>query len=378
MLEYKGKYNDLKVFIDEIDETTVAQLFRMLNNPAFADTKIRIMPDTHAGSGSVIGFTMNIKDKIIPNIVGVDIGCGVLAVSLGKIDIDYAKLDEAIRKYVPAGFDIHDDVRKNTKDMSKELIDKFCKLAVSVGQDENKCLNSIGSLGGGNHFIEVNENDDGVKYLCIHTGSRNLGLRVCEHHQKIAKAVCTHADNGLEYLEVEKEGRDYLNDMLIAQTYASVNRATIADRILDRFFGLDFDVLFKNKSVIECVHNYINFSDGIIRKGSISAHAGEKLLIPLNMRDGTIVGEGLGNEDWNYSAPHGAGRLLSRSQAKKVLSLEEAVESMEGIYTTSLNKSTLDEAPLAYKDKDLIIEAVKDTMKIDFIMKPKYNFKAGE
>lgn len=166
--------------------------------------------------------------------------------------------------------------------------------------------------------------------------------------------------------------------MIVAQAYASTNRMTIADRILDKFFNLDFDVLFKNKAYIECVHNYINFSDGIIRKGSISAHKGEALLVPLNMRDGTIVGKGLGNADWNYSAPHGAGRILSRSQAKKVLSLEEAEKSMEGIFTTSLNKSTLDEAPLAYKDKDLIIEAVKDTMHIDFIMKPKYNFKAGE
>lgn len=375
MLYYKAKYNGAKVFIDSLDEETVKQIYAFLNHPAFANSKIRIMPDTHAGKGSVIGFTMTMNEYVIPNVVGVDIGCGMLMHKLDTKEIDFAKLDEFIKKNIPSGFSIHNQKgkEKNKKQTGECFREGIELLSIKIGQTVDP-IASLGTLGGGNHFIEIDRHEDNY-YLIIHTGSRNFGLSVCAYHQKKAKGLMNKMFIGdaykeREFLPMEEGGKEYLIDMRAAQEYAILNRRLILECILHDFFHQD--TIDKR----ECIHNYIG-SDNIIRKGAISAYEGEKVIIPLNMRDGVIVGTGKGNADWNFSAPHGAGRILSRKKAKSELTVEGFKESMEGIYTSCVNKDTLDESPMAYKDSDMIIEAIKDTVDIDFIMAPVYNFKAG-
>ena len=399
--------SDLKIFTDSIEPEALNQIYTLIKQPAFADCKVRIMPDVHAGKGCVIGFTADLGDKVIPDIVGVDIGCGMLCCEIGKIDIDYAKLDSVIREHIPAGRAVRDEEIN-----FPQLEDLHCKDQLR-NIEWLKC--SLGTLGGGNHFCEVDEDSDGMKYLVIHTGSRNLGKQVAEIYQQMAiddmqgmnklaeeskkliaeyKAAGRQKDiqRGLtelkrkwqpDKLNIPKElcyltgehREMYLHDMKICQEFARVNRRAIQD-IIFYYMGWTFSRSFMER--FQTIHNYIDHDTNIVRKGAISAKAGEKVLIPINMRDGCIIGIGKGNEDWNCSAPHGAGRIMSRSKAKENVSLEEYQESMKGIYTTSVNQSTIDESPMAYKSMDEILEHIKDTVAIVKIIKPVYNFKASE
>lgn len=405
MIEVKGKFNAAKVFADKIENEAIEQLKDLCNQPFVEGCTVRIMPDTHKGAGCVIGFTADLKDKVIPNIVGVDIGCGMLTVNLGKRDIDLEKLDEIIHKYVPSGMDVHGG---RTIKFSK-LQDLKCYRGL---KNTKRIERSIGTLGGGNHFIEVDEGKDGTKYLVIHSGSRNLGTQVARIYQDLAIDLCSgRGDYFIKREAIIKEykeaGRrkeiqktlkklkekydelmpeypkelcflsgkyreDYLNDMNICQSYATLNRNTMADIILNKMFNKNFD----DYESFTTIHNYINFKDNIIRKGAISAYKDEKILIPLNMKDGSIIAIGKGNEDWNYSAPHGAGRLMSRTKAKENINLEEFKECMKGIFTTSVSENTMDEAPMAYKPKEEILNSISDTAEIIEIIKPIYNFKA--
>lgn len=364
------------------------------------------MPDVHAGKGCVIGFTADLGDKVIPNIVGVDIGCGMLTAEIGKIDIDFEKLDRVIRENIPSGRTVRD-----AEVDFPEIEQLRCRgLLKNIGW--LKC--SLGTLGGGNHFIEVDEDSDEVKYLIIHTGSRNLGKQVAEIYQHIAiesmqgvsklkeegeKLIAEYKKSGRQKeiqkalaelkrkwrsdkLNIPKElcyltgenRRDYLHDMKICQEFALRNRQMIMRTIFTKMGWQTGG----GKELFQTIHNYIDHDTNIVRKGAISTKLGEKLLIPINMRDGCIIGVGKGNDDWNQSAPHGAGRIMSRSKAKETVSLEEFRESMEGIYTTSVNISTLDESPMAYKSMDEIVANIEDTVEILKIIKPIYNFKAAE
>lgn len=400
--------SNLKIFTKNVEQEAVDQIELLLAQDAFKDCKVRIMPDVHAGKGCVIGFTADLGEKVIPNIVGVDIGCGMLCVSLGQTDIDFEKLDNVIRSYVPSGRDVHEGriIRFD------ELQELKCYREL---RDTKRLERSIGTLGGGNHFIEVDVAEDGYKYLVIHTGSRNLGKQVADYYQNLAvelmsgkdklyeeqdrlikeyksagrkseiqsaiaelhrnfKAVNPNIPKDLCYLE-GKYREDYLHDMRICQKFAYINRVMIAQIICNHMgWGVDADM----PDYFECIHNYIDHDSNIVRKGAISAKLGEKVLIPINMRDGCIIGTGKGNEDWNQSAPHGAGRVMSRTKAKELVSLEEFEKSMDGIYTTSVNQSTIDESPMAYKTLDEIVENIKDTVDVLAIIKPVYNFKASE
>lgn len=368
MITVKGKYNEAIIFTNEVDDNTLSQVSKLLDQPFTKGLTIRIMPDCHSGIGCVIGTTMTIKDKVVPNLVGVDIGCGLLVIELGRLNIDLVELDRFIRRNIPSGF----NVNKKVLDDSIKLKELRCYPYL---RNINYLSRSIGSLGGGNHFIEIDIDEENNKYLIIHSGSRNLGTQIAEHYQK--EAVKYHKNvkgidipRDLAYLE-GKQFSDYLFDMVIAQKFASKNREVMAKTIINHL-ELDFDKLPK----FETVHNYINTKDMILRKGAISAYKGEKLIIPLNMRDGCIIGVGKGNKLFNKSAPHGAGRLMSRKEALRTLDLEDFKRDMEGIYSTSVNRHTLDEAPIVYKLTDMIIEHIKDTVDIVKIIKPIYNFKA--
>lgn len=394
---------DLKIFTNNIEQSAKEQIDLLLEQEAFKDCKIRIMPDVHAGAGCVIGFTGNLGDKVIPNIVGVDIGCGMLCVELGKIDIDLEKLDNVIRTYIPSGMNVH---KEKVKDYDFTQLYCFKELKNKEGWLEK----SLGSLGGGNHFIEIDVDDNNNKYLVIHTGSRNLGKQVAEIYQNKAIEYCSYKkemqeeknkiikeykEQGKEkeiqqalieisnkyfgktklpkdlcYLE-GKDREDYLHDMKLCQEFAVLNRSYISYKI-----SKELNILCNN--YFHTIHNYIDFRDNIIRKGSISAYKGEKVIIPMNMRDGCIIGIGKGNKDWNYSAPHGAGRTMSRNIAKQTININDYKETMNGIYTTSVNEQTIDEAPMVYKPMEEILEHIKDTVEVEKIIKPIYNFKAND
>lgn len=398
---------DVKIFAKTVESQVYAQIQRLLALDVFRNVPIRIMPDTHAGAGCVIGFTAKITDKIVPNLVGVDIGCGMFVVNLGPVDIDLPGLDKFIRENIPSGANVNE--KQGTRIEFPELEDlKMYKYLRNIKHLQS----SIGSLGSGNHFLELDKSTTGDVYLVIHTGSRNLGQQVCKYYQKLAIEQCnSHKHEIKEEIkkvteELRAAGRakeisnaiteikkkyeninkvpsdlcyltgelreDYLWDMVRCQKFAMWNREEIARRILK---------YLKIKNPIEgwhTVHNYIDFDDGIVRKGAIRCNAGEKVIIPLNMRDGSIIGIGKGNEDWNCSGPHGAGRLMSRSVAKESISMKDFKASMNGIYTTSVNQGTLDESPMAYKNAQEIIDAVKDTVDIIEVIKPIYNFKASE
>lgn len=415
---------DLKIFTKDIEQEAVDQIDLLLEQEPFKDCKVRIMPDVHAGKGCVIGFTANLGDKVIPNIVGVDIGCGMLCVELGKIDLDLEKLDKVINENIPAGRNIREE---KLMDFYK-INDLHCLRELKEAKKFNR---AIGTLGGGNHFIEVDIDEEGNKYLVIHTGSRNLGKQVAEYYQNLAIELCsgkeemfkkkeeiitTYKEQGkkseiqkvLKELEEEykqnkpnlpnelcyltgKYRERYLHDMKICQSYASLNRRHIAIQILKKYFDIKEDETFRLALVgdvvtcdlkqwefrgFETIHNYISFEDNIVRKGAIRANKGERVIIPINMRDGSIIAVGKGNEDWNSSAPHGAGRLMSRHKAKEIFKLEEFKESMKNIYSTSVVEDTIDEAPFAYKPMQEIIDNIQDTVEIEKIIKPIYNFKA--
>ena len=411
---------DLKIFTDNIEKEAIDQINTLLEQPAFADCKIRIMPDVHAGAGCVIGFTADLGDKVIPNIVGVDIGCGMFTVELGRIDtgingktdssivdyvtdIDYEKLDNVIRTCIPSGRNVHEEINY----IFPELKNLRCYNNL---KNIDWLERSMGTLGGGNHFIEIDEGFEGRKYLVIHTGSRNLGKQVADYYQNLAvelmigrdklayerdRLIAEYKDQGRssEIQDAIKELRntwrkktndipkelcyltgkyrdDYIYDMKICQRFAKQNRLMIALKIMLSMGWYSIDLF-------ETVHNYIDESN-MIRKGAISAKKGEKVLIPINMRDGSLLCVGKGNEDWNCSAPHGAGRIMSRSKARESISMESFRESMTGIYTTSVCESTIDESPMAYKSMNEIINNIKDTVDILDVLKPVYNFKASE
>ena len=404
MIEIKRNNGDVvKVFAETFENEAWEQVKKLANYSAYDNSTIRIMPDAHAGKGCTIGTTMTLHDMVTPNLVGVDIGCGMLVVDLGEIEIDFAKLDGVIKRFVPSGFDIHTQAWAKFDDLDELICMNSC--------DISRAIHSIGTLGGGNHFIEVDYSEKtGHKYLVIHTGSRNLGVQVCKFYQDLAfkklnemseikkqvsneviakckaegrqkdiptelkKALANiqkpSADKELAHLEGD-DFKNYIHDMEIVQKFAALNRATIAKIILQK-------MRWKELDRFETIHNYIDTKNMILRKGSISAQAGEKVIIPMNMRDGSLICIGKGNADWNYSAPHGAGRLMSRNKAKSAISLTDFEKSMKGIYSTTVSRSTIDESPMAYKNMDEIVRCIEPTVDIVDIIKPSYNFKAGE
>lgn len=403
--EIKGMYSSAKIFTDIIDEKAVEQIQTLCNQEFTKDAKIRIMPDAHAGVGCVIGFTANLGELVIPNIVGVDIGCGMLTVDLKDSQIDLEKLDQIIRKYIPSGTSVHSG-RIMRFDKLQEL---YCYREL---KDSKRIERSIGTLGGGNHFIEVDVDENNHSYLVIHTGSRNLGKQVAQYYQNLAYDLMAGKDDLLlkqEQLIVDykKQGRkdelqeaikelrknfiakevqlpkelcylsgkyrdQYLHDMAICQEYATLNRQMIAKIILKQLL----DRSLEEFDYFETIHNYIDHDENIMRKGAVSAKLNEKILIPINMRDGSLICLGKGNEEWNQSAPHGAGRLYSRQKAKELFSLNEFEDQMQGIYSTSINQHTLDECPMAYKSMDDIVNNIGETATIIQVIKPIYNFKA--
>jgi len=365
MQEYKGQYTDCKVYSDYVEEEAVRQIFSFLNCPVFDGETIRVMPDVHAGSGAVIGFTSTFTDKIIPNVIGVDIGCGVLSCNFKTDDLDLQALDRFIKQNIPSGFSINKKVRPEIK---KPFLKSIRDVVAVIGEKEpDRDARAIGSLGGGNHFIEIGRDvNDESYWLTIHSGSRNFGLRIAQHHQRIAKKLNPFGD--LSWLDGD-EAQLYIEHMKVAQQYASLNRELMMKSII-KHLGV------KVIDTVESVHNYIDFDNNIIRKGAISAQEGEKLIIPWNMEDGLIIGVGKGNTDWNCSAPHGAGRVLSRGKAKRTLSLDEFKERMKDVYSSCVSENTLDESPMAYKNCQEIIEYIEPTIEILHTIKPIYNFKA--
>jgi RNA-splicing ligase RtcB len=360
-----GKHGKAEVFTENLEDGARDQIERFLDQDYMENKKVRIMPDVHQGMGCVIGLTARMGDIVIPNIVGVDIGCGMLLVKLGGRDLPLEKLDGFIRKKVPSGTKTHRD-----NIFFDPEIEKLKCLKSLKGRE--RVQRSLGTLGGGNHFIELGRDSKGMLYLTIHSGSRNLGKQIADHYQKLAQKSCKgDYPKDLCYLS-GKEMEDYLHDMKIAQNYAKINREGIAELILREFFGEGLN----NFQHFHTVHNYIDFRDKITRKGAVSAYEGEELLIPINMKEGSILARGKGNGDWNFSAPHGAGRLLSRRDAKAKASLEEFRRSMEGIYSTSVHEGTLDESPFAYKPMEEILQRLDETVEIVERIIPIYNFKA--
>ena len=400
MEEIRGKYNTAISFAKIIEDSAREQIRRMCNYEFTQDSKIRIMPDVHAGKGCTIGTTMTVTDKAVPNIVGVDIGCGMYTVKLETDSLDFEKIDDAAH-YIPS--------RRNVWEHRQEKFDLTELNCYRSLKETRRIEKSLGTLGGGNHFIEIDRANDGTFYLVIHTGSRNLGKQVAEIYQRLAIDLAKGKDkffaqkeeiiavykslgrkseiqHKLKELEKEYRGKQtsmpedlcyvygkyfyqYLHDMELCQTFARRNRELIAKILLGKA-GISYSEAFHT------THNYIDVEELIIRKGAIAAHKDEKVLIPINMRDGSVLAVGKGNADWNYSAPHGAGRIMSRGTAKEKLNMEDYKNSMAGIYTTSISEGTLDESPQAYKSLDDIIDVIGDTVDIIEVMKPVYNFKA--
>lgn len=402
MIEINGKFNTAVCYTNNIEDTAREQIEAVCNEAVFSNSKIRIMPDVHAGKGCTIGTTMTIEDKVVPNMVGVDIGCGMYTVCLGKAEIDLEKFDGAAH-YIPSG--------RNVWEGRQERFDLTVLRCYRNLKDSKRLQRSLGTLGGGNHFIEIDEDDEGNKYLIIHSGSRNLGTQTANFYQGIAvdlnlgkeeyfkkrdEIIRTYKEQGrkteiqssLKQLEKEWEKKqptmpaelcylygtfmeDYLHDIDICQRFAKRNREKIAEILLEKTSLTGYEAF-------HTIHNYIDIDEMVLRKGSVSAKKGEKLLIPINMLDGSLICKGKGNEDWNNSAPHGAGRLMSRSAALEKLTLAEYQEQMSGIYTTCVNSLTLDESPMAYKSMNEIIENIEPTAEIIAHIKPIYNFKASE
>lgn len=369
MITIDGKYTEALVYTDELEDSALAQIKDVCDHPAFEGSHVRIMPDVHAGAGCVIGFTAEMKtDKVIPNLIGVDIGCGVLTAILPDLP-DFLRFDEHLRKSIPSGMNVRTSVHHALQENQEldEEISRICKDVLK--KDKNRHRRSIGSLGGGNHFIEIAQGNNHA-FLCIHSGSRNFGLQIATHYQQLAVANCPDSylkenKKGLCYLQGEDK-QNYIRDMKVAQQFAALNRRVILHELL----GNDVET-----ESFDTVHNYIA-EDNIIRKGAVRAELGEKLIIPLNMRDGSVICIGKGNVDFNYSSPHGAGRCLSRTKAKTLLSMEEYTASMEGIFSTCVSLATLDEAPMAYNDKEKILSNIYETAEIIEHIKPVYNFKA--
>lgn len=402
MFEIRGKVATAICYATVVEEEAIEQIRRMCDYEFTENAKIRIMPDVHAGKGCTIGTTMTIHDKVVPNIVGVDIGCGMYTVELGDIDIDFERVDEAAH-FIPSGREVWEG-RMERFDLTGLRCYRNLK-------QTRRLERSLGTLGGGNHFIEIDVASDGTKYLVIHSGSRNLGKQVAEYYQGLAidlnagkedyfvkrdTLIRTYKEQGRRseiqkaLKEMEKEWRakestlpaelcylygnyleDYLYDVEICQHFARRSRERMAEIILERA-GMTA------KAAFHTIHNYINTEEMILRKGAIAAHKDELVLIPINMRDGSVLARGKGNPEWNYSAPHGAGRVMSRAKARETLDLEAYKKTMEGIYTTSVNEATIDEAPMAYKSLEDIIDVIKESVEVIDILKPVYNFKASD
>ncbi len=399
MFEIKGKVNTAICFAKVVENEAIEQIRRMCDTEMTRGSQIRIMPDVHAGKGCTIGTTMTVTDKAVPNVVGVDIGCGMYTVKLGRVDIDFEKVDEACH-IIPSGFDTWDRVM-----WPFDLTDLRCYREL---RDTKRLNRSLGTLGGGNHFIEIDEAEDGTKYLVIHSGSRNLGKQVAELYQQLAidlnhgkeeyfakrdqiieeyKAAGRKSEiqSALKAIKWQKKDADvpddlcylygtylddYLHDVVICQAFARLSREKMADVILEHT-GLEALEAFHT------IHNYIDTDEMILRKGAIAAHDGELVLIPINMRDGSVLATGKGNPDWNYSAPHGAGRIMSRTKARDAIEMEDYRKAMEGIYTTSVSTSTLDEAPMAYKSLEDIIDVIEESVDVIEVLRPIFNYKAG-
>ena len=395
MIEVKGKYNNAIIYTDNVEETAISQIIELCNQEFTKDSNIRIMSDCHTGAGCTIGTTMTIKDKVVPNLVGVDIGCGMLTIKLKEKEIDFQKLDNIIREYIPSGQNVRETYHKNNYKVDLDKL--LCKNYINM----DRAMKSLGTLGGGNHFIEINKDSKGYLYLVIHSGSRYLGKQVAEYYQELAyKTLSSNNIDKIELIEkLKREGKQnqiqeelkkiksikvnkqlaylegknleyYLHDMRIIQEYAYFNRITMAEEII---YKMDLNIDYE----FTTIHNYIDLENMILRKGAISAQKDEIVLIPMNMRDGSLICKGKGNNDWNCSAPHGAGRILSRSKAKDKVTLNEFKDSMNGIWTSSVSENTIDESPMAYKPMQEIIDNIQDTVEILEIIKPVYNFKAN-
>lgn len=426
MLDIKGKYTEARIYASKIDDKTVNKITSLTNASFLEGAKIRVMPDCHDGKGAVIGSTITLRDKVSPSLVGVDIGCGMLLVKLGKTNIDFARFDKLTRSLIPLGKSVRDTepylLKNELSETYKKVEDIFNSLKIKdkILNKKKRIIASIGTLGGGNHFIEIDENSLKEKYLIIHTGSRYLGNIVAKvyedigtqkskedifnYEEEVKKVISTNKEKHTEYLiegelkslkekrdEFNKtftleslpvvEGEDFINyieDMKLSQKFASINREVIARLIVTKVLKMDYDQLLK----VECIHNYIDtrmlHGSLILRKGAISSEEGEKVIIPINMRDGVILGVGKGNEEYNFSAPHGAGRLLSRNEARKDISINDYKLTMKGIYSTSVNERTLDESPFAYKSLNDILPNLKSTVDIKEVIKPIYNLKAED
>ena len=400
MIEIQGKFNTAKIFTDVVDNASIAQVQELCNQAFTAGSRIRLMPDIHAGKGCTIGTTMTITDKVVPNLTGVDIGCGMETTRVRESHMELQKLDKLIYEKIPSGFSIRDRAHRYLSQI--DLNELCCAKHVDLLRAEK----SIGTLGGGNHFIEVDKDDEGNLYIVVHSGSRHLGVEVAGYYQEAGYKVLNRTDDAsIEAIiaQMKAEGREkeiqktlkklknlkqtgipkalayvsgelfeqYLHDMKIVQHFAMLNRQAMVDEIV---CGLGLHV----EEQFTTVHNYIDTESMILRKGAVSARSGEKLLIPINMRDGSLICVGKGNEDWNFSAPHGAGRLMSRAEAKRRFDITGFRQEMDGIYTTSVNESTLDECPMAYKGMDDILSNIGPTVDVVKIIKPIYNFKAGD
>ena len=398
----QGLYNTAKIYTDIVEDVALKQIEKLCNQEYAKNSRIRIMPDVHAGAGCTIGTTMTIQDAVVPNLVGVDIGCGMETIKLRNKHLELEKLDKLIYRTIPSGFEI----RKEPHKLNEEI--DLTKLRCAEGGFVNihRAQMSLGTLGGGNHFIEVDQDEEGVLYVVIHSGSRHLGLEVANFYQEEAyQALNGNSKKDIKKLiqdykkagkdkEIEKAIRtlkaqiqtdipkdlayckgklmeDYIHDMKIVQRFAMLNRKAMMDELIR---GMKLKV----EEEFTTIHNYIDTDAMILRKGAVSAQKGEKLLIPINMRDGSLICIGKGNEDWNFSAPHGAGRLMSRKKAKNSYTVSQFKKEMKGIFTTSVNAQTLDECPMAYKGMHDIIESIGETVEIEKVIKPIYNFKAGE
>lgn len=376
----KGKSNSAVVYAKAVEERCENQILQYLNDPLFADTKVRIMPDVHLGNGATVGFTATRNAYVVPSIIGVDIGCGVSAYNLGSGSVAFDKLDKFIRKRIPSGRDVNPSPLVEIEDViqfvSKNLqFDEFMKkvgtISDKTGIPVDRSLSALGTLGGGNHFIEIDKDKNKNRWLLIHTGSRGFGLHVSEYYQRLA-AQKKQTDGSMNFL-INQAAENYLKDMQVAQLYAKLNRTLIAYQIISDFFKLNFSKI----TMIDSTHNYIDFEHEIIRKGAISAQKGEPVVIPFSMADGAVIGVGKGNAEWNFSAPHGSGRKISRTQAQN-LSMEEYRKRMKNIWSSCINQDTVDESPMAYKSSKDILSALGETVHVTNRILPIYNFKAGE
>ena len=400
MIEIKGKYNEAKIFTDVVDSTSIAQVQELCNQEFTAGSRIRLMPDIHAGAGCTIGTTMTITDTVVPNLVGVDIGCGMETIRITEKHLELQKLDKLIYEKIPSGFSVRDKAHKYLSQIDLDKL--YCREQIDIRRAEK----SIGTLGGGNHFIEVNKDEEDNLYIVVHSGSRHLGVEVARYYQEEGYKVLNGTDDASIAQIIDKmkaEGREkeiqkeikrlknvkqtnipkalayvsgelferYIHDMKIVQHFAKLNRMAMMDEIVK---GMKVHI----EEQFTTIHNYIDTESMILRKGAISAKAGEKILIPINMRDGSLICLGKGNEDWNYSAPHGAGRLMSRAEAKQSFTVSEFKKQMEEVYTTSVGKATLDECPMAYKGMQDILDNIGPTADVVKIIRPIYNFKAGD